>query len=106
MNPYIEKLKAYLSNRPTSCRWEDGNSILELLCYIYTVQNPIHNSVILYQFRELNRIEENLTWEERERLSELVCQLCTEHMRKAFLEGLQVGFRLFTELSEPEKYAG
>ena len=98
MNPYTEKLQAYLANRPVNRHWEDAQSILELLCYIYVEQNPIENSTILYQYQKLDQLLEDLSLRENDQLSDLICDICTEYARQAFLSGVHVGFSLFTEL--------
>lgn len=99
MNPYIEKLKHYLEDCPGWRSYEDGQSVIELLCYIYTEENSIDNSVIRYQFRDMDRVLNKLTFEENERISSLTTDLCTEHARCAFLDGIHVGFQLFSELT-------
>ncbi len=100
MNTYIEKLKAYFADCSGGYSHEDGQSILELLCYIYTVEKPVQSSVIRYQFREVERVLDKLTFAENERFSVLVTDLCAEHARCSFLDGVQVGFQLFSELQE------
>ena len=98
MNPYIEKLRNYLAERPINAHWENGESILDLLCYIYVEHNSIEDSTITYQFRELSQLLDRFTLEEHDRFSNLVSELCTQYCRQAFLTGVQVGYNLFTEL--------
>ena len=101
MNPYIEKLKAYLSDRPVNAHWEDAQSILDLLCYIYVVDNSVDNSVITYLYKELDQLLGKLTLEEQNRVDGKICDLCSQYIRQALLSGVHVGFQLDTELREP-----
>ena len=98
MNPYIEKLKAYLKDRPVNCHWEDAQSILDLLCHIYVEQNSVDNSTITYHYRELDQLWDKFTMQEYNQLNAVVFDLCSEYMRQAFLSGVHVGFQLDTEL--------
>ena len=101
MNPYIEKLKDYLLDRPVNCHWEDAQSILDLLCYIYVEHNSVDNSIIAYHYRELDQLLDKFTLQEHNRFDDLVFNLCSEYMRQAFLTGVHVGFQLNAQLQEP-----
>lgn len=103
MNPNIENLKSYLETRPVKSEYEDVDSLLELLYYYYTEENPIENAVIRYQFMEQDKVLNRLTVEENDLFFRITCDLCTEHARRAFVEGLRVGGRLFAELSAQKK---
>ena len=98
MNPYIEKLNAYLAETPLA----DGKSILDQLCYYYTVLCCLENDTIRDGFREIDRVLKVLPFEEQDRVSDLTSDICIECTRIAFLEGVQVGYRLSTELANPE----
>lgn len=100
MNPYIEKLKSYLADSPANSHWENAQSILELLYYIYTEHHPIENATILYQFRELDQLLQYFTLPEHDRFTNLLCDVCTEYSRQAFLTGFHVGFHLSAELEK------
>lgn len=98
MNPCIEKLNAYFAENPLRLSREDSASILELLRYIYVYDTPVDNATIRYRFMQMGQIIEKLAWTEKDALYRLACDLCTEHMEEGFLAGVQVGFRLNTEL--------
>lgn len=99
MNRYIENLKAYLAEQSPNYGYDDANSILEMLYYYYTVANPVDNTVILCQFKELNSILRHLPYSENEAIFSLTGNLCAAHERQAFLDGIHVGIRLFSELN-------
>lgn len=100
MNRYIENLKSFLAEQTPCFGYDGAESLMEMLYYYYTVANPIDNAVICCQFKELNDILRRLTVEENDGIFDVVSDLCTAHERQAFLEGICVGLRLFTELSD------
>ena len=99
MNPYIEKLKAYLDEQPVNAVYNDAESLLELLCYIYMKDSPIDSATIRYQYQQINSIVERLTFEENNQIFSFTVDMCDVYIRKAFLDGLYIGYHLLTELS-------
>lgn len=100
MNRYIEKLKSFLAEQKPRYGYDDANSILEMLYYFYTEENPVDSAVISCQFKELDDALSSLSWANNEKVFALVVDLCVSHARQAFLEGVHVGLRLFTELQD------
>jgi len=100
MNSYVEKLKSYLLEQTPDYGYSDASSLLEMLYYYYTTANPINSESIRDHFKGLDHILTPLSWEENNAVFDLTCTLCAEHERRAFLEGIHVGVRLITELSE------
>ncbi len=100
MNRYIEKLKAFLSEQPLRCGDTDAKSILEMLYYYYSEDNPIDSAVIRCRFNELDHILYHLSLSDNNAVFYLTCKLCSAYEQQAFLEGIQVGMRLFRELGE------
>ena len=98
MNRYIQNLKSFLDTQAPCFRYDDANSILEILCYYYTEANPVDNAVIRCQFKDLNNVLSKLTPTDNERLFSRAVDLCISHARQAFIKGVVVGMRLFTEL--------
>ena len=99
MNSTIEKLKAYLDKQPANAIYNDAQSLMELLCYIYMNDYPIDSAVIRYQYQQLNFLTDRLTLKENDQISNLTVDLCDTYIRKAFLDGIQVGYHLLTDLS-------
>ena len=102
MNPYIEKLNAYFLENPKRFKKTDPESVLDLLCYIYTSENPVDNATIQYQFMQMDQILEKLPVSENDKIFLLACDLCTQHAQQAFIAGIHVGVRLDAELAVPE----
>ncbi len=100
MNIYVEKLKSYLLEQLPDYGDSDASSLLEMLYDYYTTTTPTINERIRNYFSVLDNILAPLSWEENNAVFDLTCTLCSEYERHAFLEGLHVGVRLITELSE------
>ncbi len=100
MNRYIKNLKSFLAEQTPNYLYDDANSLLEMLYYCYTTSNPVNNAVIQYQFKELNDVLCHLSLTEINAVFSLTCDLCVSHERQAFLDGVHVGIRLFSELNE------
>ena len=100
MNRYIESLKSFLAEQTPCYGYDDADSILEMLYYYYTVANPVDNAVIRCQFKELNDILCHLPLSENEAVFSLTGDLCVAHERQAFLDGIHIGMRLFSELNK------
>lgn len=100
MNRYIENLKSFLAEQTANYAYDDANSLLEMLYYYYTANNPVDNGVIRCQFKELNDILCHLSTAETDAVFSLTGDLCVSYERQAFLDGIHVGMRLFSELNE------
>lgn len=99
MNPYIENLKAFLAEQVPCFGYDDAGSILEMLYYYYTVANPVDSAVIRCQLKALNDLLRRLPVADCDAVFDATANLCASYERQAFLDGIQVGLRLFTEIS-------
>ncbi len=96
MQQYIQALTDYYKqNRPNH---GDAKSILELLYWHYTQFNPIDNQEIRDSFAKLRNQFPHLSLQEFDPIFTTVSDLCVEHERLAFLEGLRLGVTLMQEL--------
>ncbi|MBE6917711.1 MAG: hypothetical protein E7470_07435 [Ruminococcaceae bacterium] len=100
MNRYIENLKVFLAEQTPCYCYDDAHSLLEVLYYCYATANPVDNATIHFQFQKLNDILRRLTRKEIDSVFSVACDLCISHERQAFLDGIHVGMRLFSELYE------
>ena len=100
MNPYIENLKQFLESQVPNYGYDDADSLLQMLYYYYTVANPVDNAEIRCRLKSHDRILNRLTIKEQDTLFNTTSGLCTAYERQAFLDGIHVGLRLFTELSD------
>ena len=100
MNRYVEKLKTFLAEHPLYAEYVDASSILEMLYCYYSDENPIDSAVIRCRFKELDNILCHLSLPDNNAVFSLTCKLCSAYEQQAFLEGIQIGMRLFKELGD------
>ena len=100
MNPYIEYAKAYFDNHPPNCAQEDVRSLLEALCQLYTLYNPISADRIIQKPELLEPDLRSLSQKRVRHIRHIMEDMCTEHEQEAFLTGIRVGIQLITELAE------
>jgi len=98
MNTYIQKLKNYLADTPLDFEEDDVNSVLEFLYKCYMEEKAGDSETIRAGFGEIDQLISSLTLDENNRIFELVCDLCSEHGKRAYLEGIHIGVRLQKEL--------
>lgn len=100
MNRYIENLKGFLSEQSPHYGFDDANSLLEMLCYYYMEHNPVDSGVIRCQFRELDAILSKLSLSDNNAIFHLTGTLCASYEKQAFMDGIAVGWQLYTELNQ------
>lgn len=98
MNPYIQKPRQYFSASPSEALDEKYSSVLDLLYQFYSELRPIDNLKIRRQFQALEEYFSTLSQEENDKIFGIICHLCGDCERQAFLEGLRLGARLMAEL--------
>lgn len=103
MKDYTQMLKRYLEQNPPNCR--DGESVLGVLYRNYTEHVSPDNKKICNLFAELRKLV-NLPPKEYDLIFYVASDLCLEHGRLAFAEGLRVGIELILELSYSKEVAG
>ena len=98
MNPSIEKLKQHIAENPPNLG--DADSVLGLLYECFNENNPYDNEQIKADFEELYRQMNGMPLREMDQIVYPVCRLCRDHERSGFMEGIKIGVRLRTELTE------
>ncbi len=100
MQKYIKALRDYCKQNPLN--HGDAESVMEFLYWHYAEFNPIDNRKIRDGFAQIRRQYPHLSMQEFDPIFTTVSDLCVEHERRAFLEGLRLGVTLMTELAEKE----
>lgn len=100
MEKYIKALQEYCKQNPLNHGGAD--SVMELLYWQYAESNPIDNEKIRNGFAKLREQYAYLSLQEFDPIFTTVSELCVEHERLAFLEGLRLGVTMMTELAEKE----
>ena len=98
MSKYIENLKEYFDHYTFNYGDPDITTMLDFLWTAYTQENPIYNETIRQGFIAMEPVFEALSLEDADSLLRVVCNICLEHERLAFLSGLHVGAALAKEL--------
>jgi len=99
MNPYILKLKEYLTELESGEGFGGIAPLLECIWNCYSQHNPIDDGRIRQAETVMAPIWEELSVENSDRLFEMIFDLCQAYQHAAFLEGIRVGARLATELN-------
>ena len=102
MNHYLKVLQDYCKQNPPN--HGNAESIMEFFYWHYAENNPIDNQKIRDGFAQIRQQYPHLPMQEFDPLFTTVSDLCVEHERLAFLEGLRLGVTLMVELAgrEPE----
>lgn len=98
MKSYVEQLQAYIAANPPKYHFCNGESVLQMLYFSYTESNPIVDPKIRSGFRVLRRYIKDLPRNQEEIVFDTICDLCSEHEYRAFVEGVRAGVSLMTEL--------
>lgn len=77
--------------------YNGSGTLLDMLYWHYTESNVLDNEKIKGQFEALRNLV-NLSRQEYDELFYIVSDLCLEHGRLAFIEGLRLGVVLMQEL--------
>ncbi len=100
MQQYIKALRGYCKQNPLS--HGGAESVMEFLYWHYSENNPIDNQKIRDGFAQIRQQYPHLSMQEFDPIFTTVSDLCVEHERRAFLEGLRLGITLMMEVAEKE----
>ena len=95
MEKLIEVLQQHFTQNPPD--YGDAESVLDMLFWYYTEYNQIDNEKIKTQFAKL-RDYLNLQPQEYDEVFYIVGDLCIEHSRLAFQEGMRLILALLQDL--------
>lgn len=74
--------------------------MLTMLYECHNESNPYDDEQIKADFEELYRQMNGMPLRETDKIVYPVCKLCRDHERSGFVEGIKIGVRLRTELTE------
>ena len=98
MDNIAKRLNAYITAHPFDSGDNDCETVLDQLYQAYTESHESDPPEIRDGFKELDSLLEHLSLDDNNAVWNLCCQLCTAYERKAFLDGLQYGAHLMSEL--------
>ncbi len=96
MKSLTEKLLAHYTEHPPHL--DNADSILDMIFWIYSESNPIEDDASKRKYKAIRERISSLSLTDCDELFNLICDLCTDHERLAFREGIRFGMLLMREL--------
>ena len=98
MQSFAEALNAYTRDHPFDAGNDDAETVLDQLYQAYAESHESDPPEISEGFKELECFLESLPLSDNNAVFNLCCRLCSAYERKAFIDGLQYGAHLISEL--------
>ena len=98
MKEIATRLDAYIQAHPFDSGDSDCETVLDQLYQAYAESHESDPAEIGDGFKELEEFLHTLPLEDNNAVFNLCCRLCSAYERKAFIDGLQYGARLISEL--------
>ena len=98
MKEIATRLDAYIQAHPFDSGDSDCETVLDQLYQAYAESHESDPAEIGDGFKELEEFLHTLPLEDNNAVFNLCCRLCSAYERKAFIEGVQYGARLISEL--------
>ena len=98
MDKIAQRLKAYIETHPFDAGDSNNETVLDQLYQAYAESRESDPPEIQAGFAELENFLETLPLDDNNAVFSLCCRLCTAYEHKAFLDGLQYGAHLMSEL--------
>ena len=105
MDNIAKRLVSYMDKHPLDLGDTDCETILDQLYQAYAESHESDPPEIRDGFKELDDLLSNLSLDDNNAVWNLCCKLCTAYEHKAFLDGLQYGAHLISELCNKAKYS-
>ena len=102
MRDLAQRLKAYIETHPFDVGDSNNETVLDHLYQAYAESRESDPPEIQAGFAELENFLETLPLDDNNAVFNLCCRLCTFYEYKAFLDGLQYGAHLMSELLRTE----
>jgi hypothetical protein len=99
MKEIAHRLDAYIQVHPFDSGDSDCETVLDQLYQAYAESHESDPEEIGNGFKELEEFLHTLPLEDNNAVFNLCCRLCSAYERKAFLDGLQYGANLISELN-------
>ena len=102
MHDLAQRLKAYIDAHPFEPGDSNNETVLDQLYQAYAESRESDPPEIQAGFAELESFLEILPLDDNNAVFSLCCRLCIHYERKAFLDGLQYGAHLMSEMFRTE----
>ena len=98
MENIAKRLNAYITAHPFDSGDSDCETVLDQLYQTYAESHESDPPEIRDSFKKLDELLGALPLDDNNAVFNLCCRLCSAYERKAFLDGLQYGANLISEL--------
>ena len=102
MRDLAQRLKAYIETHPFDAGDSNNETVLDQLYQAYAESRESDPPEIQAGFAELESFLETLPLDDNNAVFSLCCRLYIHYERKAFLDGLQYGAHLMSEMFRTE----
>lgn len=99
MSIQTSQVYEYLDTHPASSYLGDFESLLNMVHFIYTANNPIDSAKIRTGFQSLGHILSQLSPEDEDSLFTQISDICFAYEQESFYHGILFGMHLMTELN-------
>lgn len=99
MDAYIQRHYQFVKEHAKRTQSNNSPSILEQLWQSYSIGHTIDCENIRMHFQTVENTLSSLSQKRQRILLRTIIDLCLEHERIAFLEGIQIGVQLSEELT-------
>ena len=100
MERCAKRLKAYVDKHPFDSGDSDCKTVLDQLYQAYAESHESDPPEIRNGFKELDELLGSLPLDDNNAVFNLCCRLCSAYEHKAFIDGIQYGAHLITELKK------
>ena len=100
MENIAKRLNAYITAHPFDSGDSDCETVLDQLYQAYAESHESDPPEIREGFKELDDLLASLSLDDNNAVFNLCCRLCTAYEHKAFIDGLQYGTYLISELQK------
>ena len=97
MKKTAEMLKEYVEQNPLN--YGEASSVLDVLFWHYAEYGSLDSETIKDQFNSLRKLV-NFPPKEYDKVFDVVSDLCLEHGRLAFREGMRFGILLMSDMND------
>ena len=98
MDNIAKRLKAYMDKHPIDLGDTECETVLDQLYQAYAESHESDSPEISEGFKKLEEFLCTLPLEDNNAVFNLCCRLCSAYEHKAFLDGIQYGAHLMSEL--------
>lgn len=96
--PFMDILRKHISEHAPNYGDWDAHSVLEMLYVAYSDYNTTGPDEVQSIFHKLRLLLDDMPEKSVEQVFDMVCDLCSDHERSGFTEGVKLGVHLADEL--------